>query len=162
MAYDNLHFNGPQSVFLQDSTLEGIVWNWTNNQRVPVYPGEILKLSYGTRSDPQVTVDRLAFGDGYEQITESGIRPVKLKFNVIFGRQRPAVVRALIRFFTGEYGTGTIYDRRPSSYFYFKVPYPWDDENAQPRKFICLNFPMEPQTFHSNNVTATFEEVFQP
>jgi phage-related protein len=161
----NLYFNTERSVFLLDPTLEGMIWYWNSpsnkTTRIP-YSSEIIPASYGTRSEPLVSLDRLVLGDGYEQVTEVGLRPVRLNMTVVFAKKRPEVVRALMRFFTGEPNSGSIYDRRPSEYFYFKVPYPWDAEDAEPRKFRCTAFPMEPATYQSNTLTCTFEEFFDP
>lgn len=161
----NLFFNGPKSVFMVDPTLENIVWKWTNPStkitRTTIDPnGEPIPFSYGTRSNPELTLDVLTLGDGYEQVTEAGIRPVRLQMNIMFAKKRPEVARALYRFFAGD--PGTIYDRRPSEWFWFKVPYPFDDAEAAPRKFRCTSFPIEPVTWHANNVNCTFVESFEP
>lgn len=161
----NLYFNTTSSVFLNDPTLENIVWKWVNPatkvaKAMMSATGEPIPPSYGTRVNPEISVDVLTLGDGYEQVTEAGIRPIRKKLSLVFAGRRPEVTRALDRFFGGD--LGTLYDRRPSEWFYFKVPFPFDDANAQPRKFRCQQYSIEPVTYQSNTVSAEFVESFEP
>jgi phage-related protein len=161
----NLYFNTDKSVFMSDPTLENIVWKWVNPSTKTAKTamsttGEPIPLSYGTRHTPEVTVDTLTLGDGYEQVTEAGIRPVRKKITVVFKAREVQVIRALIRFFEGD--PGTLYDRRPSEWFWFKLPYPYDDANARPRKWRCISFNSEPETYNANTMTCEFVESFEP
>lgn len=161
----NLYFNTSKSVFMLDPTLENLVWKWVNpstkiTKTFVSTTGEPIPISVGSRLNPEVTLDILTLGDGYEQVTEAGLRSVRLKLDVIFAKRQPEIAWALNRFFRGD--AGSLYDRRPSEWFWFKVPYPFDDANAQPRKFRCISFPTEPIAFHANTLTCEFVESFEP
>lgn len=159
----NLHFNGSLSVFFRDDTLRNISWKLdTNGQPVgTVVRDDPLPPSYSLPVEPRISLDRVSFGDGYEQVTESGINPVKLVFKVRWSHLRVQQATALFRFFNGE-GISSIYYRRPSEWFYWKPPPPFSMATSLPRRFICVEFPVTLNQWNDSEIQATFEESFQP
>jgi len=117
---------------------------------------------YQTSLKPKTLIDRVQFGDGYEQVTESGTRSQKLVFEIRWENIDDARAIALQRFLRGE-GSTSIYYRRPSEWFWWYPPAPLRTPNMRPMKFTCIdNWTVTPITFNSNSVSATFEESFAP
>lgn len=159
----NLYFNTTSSVFLQDPTLEGYVWAYsdTSHQTKLLLDPAVIPVSYSTSLEPTLSLDKIQLGDGYEQVTEQGIRPVRDVYNITFGKRRPQVAIAMDRFFRGE-DEFSIYNRRPSEYFWFTPAYPFDKVTALPRKFRCETWKMIPETYSAITITAQFIESFEP
>lgn len=158
----NLFWNTSQSIFFQDPTLIGKAWrSLPDGRRVGILnTDDPLPPSYDSRLKPKTLVDRLQFGDGYEQITESGIRSQKLIFDLRWTALEDEKARAIQRFLTGE-GENSIYFRRPSEWFWWLPPKSLRTNSTLPIKVICVdNWEITPTTWNSNNVSATFEESF--
>jgi len=157
-------FNTEDSVFKGDPSLKGIVWKWDNElfpkKKLLIRP-EAIPFSYGTENSPIVTVDVLKLGDGYEQVVEAGIRPVQDSYKVVFDKKPRVVARALVRFLEGE-GPGSIYERRPSEWFWVKWPDSFERPEAPLRKFRCQKYSITPVTYDAVTVNAEFVESFEP
>lgn len=160
-----LYFNSERSVFFLDPTLQGVCWReLPSGQRVGLEdPADPMPVSYETTLKPVTFADRVQFGDGYEQVTESGVRSSRRVYEVRFSKIPDARAIALQRFFRGE-GINSIYYRRPSEWFYWLPPRPLrTPDMVTPLKFICLDkWSVTPDTYNSNTVSATFEESFTP
>lgn len=157
----NLYFNTALSVFKEDDTLQGVVWEVSGNTRVFISdPEDPILCGYGTAGDPEFLIDVMKLGDGYEQVAPSGIRPTKQTYKVVFDRKRQAVAEALTRFFQGT-GPGTIYNRHPAEWFYWRVP------QGLPKAGDILrvraeNLKITPNEFDSVTVNVDFVESFEP
>lgn len=158
----NLHFNGPLSVFFQDTTLRNIAWKLSGIGQPTgiIVPDDPVPPSYGISGAPKATLDTVEFGDGYMQVTESGVNAVKRVFNVQWIHVRTEVGTALRRFFEGE-GENSIYYRRPSEWFFWRPPKPFATD--LPIKIITLELPkIEIVSWNDVNITAVFTETFAP
>ena len=157
----NLHFNTEHSIFRFDPSLEGLVW-YTVGAEFKFYDGrQVIAASIRSGYSPEVTLDKVQFGDGYEQVTESGINPVRDKFDIVFDKKPRAVTRALKRFFNGEPGMGTIYDRRPSEWFFWLPPYPYAEETDEPKRFRAEKLVITPDDY-AFTTTVQFIQTFEP
>lgn len=159
----NLYFNTERSVFFLDQTLLNVCWRMTGGIRVgtsvandPVPP------SYSSTASPKFNTDKIAFGDGYEEVSESGIRPVRRSFQLKWNRVPDVQAKALMRFLCGE-GTHSIYNRRVSEWFYWLPPLQFHTTaNQAPIRMTCLEAPScTAEGWNSNTLTATFTESFE-
>jgi phage-related protein len=158
----NLYFNTPSSVFIQDDTLSGVVWDTVSVSSSLVRqfrdPENPIRCSYSSRANPELLVDVMKLGDGYEQASPSGIRASRLKLSLNFDNRNNLVSRALARFFVGE-GESSIYNRHPAEWFYLKVPAPFVG-SGELRKFRVNSFSQTPVQFNSTTTNVEIEEVF--
>lgn len=156
----NLYLNTERSPFLLDPTLESIVW--TRVAGVPTYKDKDnpIQFSFGTSDQPEILVDKLQLGDGYEQVTESGIQSHRLRYTLLFNRKPYAVIVALRRFFLGG-GANSIYNRRPSEWFWFKAGYPFELANEEPKKFLA-SFSSNAQEWNNHSMTVDLVQSFEP
>lgn len=160
----NLYFNGTSSVFFQDSSLKDDAWRSLNTgERVGlVVRDDPFPPAYNSSVKPKTLIDRVQLGDGYEQVTESGVRSQKLMFDLRWTALSDKRITALQRFFTGE-GTTSIYNRRPSEWFWWFPPTPLSRGVVLPIKVLCVDgWSSTAVTWNSNDLSATFEESFQP
>lgn len=156
----NLYFNTGNTVFKFDPTLEGIIWYKSGTSRL-FYNPQVIPCSYNSSDSPEVTIDKVQFGDGYEQVTEAGLNPVRNVFEVRFTKIRRATGRAVSRFLQGE-PEGSIYYRRPSEWFYWVPPYPLAAIDSQPLKIRCEKWRITAENFDTVNIDATFVKTFEP
>lgn len=160
----NLFWNSSSSIFFRDQTLQGVCWKaLPDGRRVGlVVESDPNPPSYSTSLKPKTFIDRLQFGDGYEQITESGIRSTKRIYEVRWENIPDLRARAIQRFLLGE-GSTSIYYRRPSEWFWWLPPLPLQTPGMLPLKVVCVEgWSITPNTYNSNSVSATFEETFMP
>lgn len=160
----NLYFNTSQSIFFRDPSLQGEAWriNESGLRVGLIVPDDPMPVSYNSALKPKSLVDRVTLGDGYEQITESGVRSQKRLFEVQWNAISDARAKALQRFFLGE-GSNSIYYRRPSEWFWWLPPTPLRTTSSIPIRVICVeNWACNAITWNSNNFSATFEESFAP
>lgn len=159
----NLYFNTPSSVFLQDDTLKGVVWDEVTESSALVRrfrdSENPIRCSYSSRANPELLVDVMKLGDGYEQASPSGIRPVRMKYSLNFDNRNNLISRALSRFFLGD-APSSIYNRHPAEWFYFKVPAPLTG-SGELRKFRVTGFSQVPSQFNSTTTNVEIEEVFE-
>lgn len=155
----HLYFNTSRSVFLLDQNLRGIAWTDSGGARV-LREG-MLEPSYGSPKDSKPDLDKVKFGDGYEQVTLAGINPVQRTFNLNFNKKRRAIAVAMERFFKGE-PDGSIYSRDPSQWFWWLPPYPLAPLGSLPMKVRCEVWNATPVDYDTVNLTATFIESFEP
>lgn len=160
----NLYFNTSLSVFRFDESLKDIIW--TDPGRVLIFGEQAIPCSYNTGVSPEFLVDTVQFGDGYEQVSESGIHGRRDVFSVVFSKQRRVVANAIRRFIYGE-AENSIYARRVSEWFWWLPPYPIGErtsasDSVRVMKVRCNSFRMVHETFDSVNINATFVESFEP
>lgn len=156
----NLYFNSSRSVFLLDQNLRNIVWI-VNDSGQRVFRDGFIEPSYDSPKSPKTNLDKLQFGDGYEQVALAGINPVQDSFELTFSKKRRALAVAMDRFFRGE-PEGSIYNRNPSEWFWWIPTYPLAILGSQPIKVRCENWKVVPVSWDSVNVTATFTQSFEP
>ena|SRR5436190_2731409 len=155
----NLYFNTSRSVFLFDQELRDIAWTDSGGPRV--LRDGILEPSYNSPKDQKPNLDKVQFGDGYEQVALAGINPVQKSFSLNFNKKRRAVAVAMERFFHGE-PEGSIYHRDASQWFWWLPPYPLAMRGSLPIKVRCEGWTSTPVEYDSVNVVATFIESFEP
>lgn len=85
------------------------------------------------------------YGDGYEQRAADGLNTDPMAFNLQFNVRSDAEAAAIINFFK---------DRGGVSYF------TWTPPGLSQTKFICRKYNRLRNQIDDNNVTATFEQVF--
>jgi phage-related protein len=155
----HLYFNTSRSVFLFDQSLRGIAWIDSGGGRV-LREG-ILEPSYNSPKDQKPDLDKIKFGDGYEQVALAGINSTQEVFSLNFNKKRRAVAAAMNRFFKGE-PEGSIYNRDPSQWFWWLPPYPLAGLGSLPMKVRCENWNVTPVEYDSVNITANFLQSFEP
>lgn len=157
----NLYFNTDQSVFFQDPTLANIAWRLvegvpTSFEAMPIGP---IVPSYNSGYEPEMLQTRLQLGDGYVHVSEAGIQSSRLMLSLNFNNRRPEVIKALHRFFLGD-GSRSIYNRRPSEWFYYMIP-PGFPREGEVRRFLATYSGSMP-SYQASSLTVRFEESFQP
>jgi len=155
----HLYFNTTRSVFLFDQTLRGIAWSDSSGSRVLI--DGMIEPSYNSPKDAKAALDKIQFGDGYEQVALAGINPVQRSFNLAFNKKRRVIAVAMDRFFKGE-PEGSIYNRNPAEWFWWLPPYPFVPLNTPPMKVRCESWNSVPVEYDTVNVSATFIESFEP
>lgn len=158
----SLYFNTARSVFRFDPSLQNIIWRSGGNGIIFTHGEHVIPAAYGTSLNPEINVDEVKFGDSYEQVTEAGINPVRDVFEVLFSKQRREVTHAVQRFLKGE-GNGSIYNRRPSEWFWWLPPYPFYANSInEPMRIRCLNYSIVPIAFNAWDIKCTFAQTFEP
>jgi phage-related protein len=157
----HLYFNTEKSVFQFDPTLRNVVWKTVSSQRVFYEGASVIPPSYGSPKEPVIALDKVKFGDGYEQVALAGLNPVQDVFNLNFNKKRRVVAVAMERFFKGE-PEGSIYARNVSEWFWWLPPYPYAPEGSLPIKVLCDRWNLTPDTWDSVNISATFTQSFEP
>lgn len=148
----NLYFNTYKTVFRLDPTLAA---------EYAADPNDPIRMSYRSTGSTALLTETIQFGEGYKQVQQTGLRPIQRSFQLSFDNRSRVVIRALIKFFEGENDPNSIYYRVPSEYFYLKLPFPWQDEDAQPLKFILKSSPaVRPQAFDAWSLSVEIEEWF--
>jgi phage-related protein len=141
-----LHFNGPRSVFKQVEAVLG--------------PFPVPEVSYGSSITTTVRLNKVQFGEGYEQRSLDGINSTPLVFDVVFRNRSQRVIEEVVRFLKGD---KVFYDRTPDEYFYMIPPAPFDDGILQtPRKFKCEEWKTTAEAHNNYTLTTQFKEVFEP
>ncbi len=143
----HLYLNGPKSVFLQ----------------VAQVTPELLEppaISYGSSISTQVRVNKVQFGDGYQQRSLDGINAAPLMINFSFSKRSLATITEIKKFFEGD---KVFYDRTPDEYFLYIPPAPYDGGIYQiPRKFVCLEWNVSANEHNNYTLSGKMEEVFEP
>lgn len=124
--------------------------------------------SQGSSAKVESRVRRIAFGDGYEQRSPSGINASVLKLELVYTKQPYRAVEAIAAFLTGR---PPFTERTPADYFYLYVPaelYPMGFPEDQltngfhplALKFIYEAFQVTPAEGRLSNLNVSVSQVF--
>jgi len=103
--------------------------------------------SYTADLEEQPIIKRVKFGDGYEQRLSYGLNTQPKKWSLQF-LNRTDTERNNILTFLRTQGAAESFD--------------WTDPNSYAGKWICAQWNTSQVSCNFNNITATFEEVFEP
>lgn len=158
----NLYFNTEKSVFRFDPSLQNVVWKSSGGSITFLEGEQVIRASLESDSAPTFALDIVQFGDGYDQVTESGINAVRDHFNVKFDKKNRAITYALQRFFKGE-STGSIYNRRVSEWFWWLPPYPfYQNSRNKPVKVRCEEYSCSPVDYDAWTTSVKLIQSFEP
>jgi len=102
--------------------------------------------SFSADLEESPTVQRIQFGDGYEQRVAFGINTQSKKWSLQFNN-RTDTERDNILSFLRARGAVESFD--------------WTDPNGYAGKWICSEWRTSQESYNFNNVTATFRQVFE-
>ena len=103
--------------------------------------------SFTASLEEQPIIRRVKFGDGYEQRLPYGLNTQPKKWSLQF-LNRTDTERNNILTFLRARGAAESFD--------------WTDPNSYAGKWICAQWNLSQVSCNFNNITATFEEVFEP
>lgn len=103
--------------------------------------------SFTADLEEQPIIRRVKFGDGYEQRLSYGLNTQPKKWSLQF-LNRTDTERDNILTFLRTQGAAESFD--------------WTDPNSYAGKWICEQWNTSQVSCNFNNITATFEEVFEP
>jgi len=103
--------------------------------------------SFTADLEEQPIIRRVKFGDGYEQRLSYGLNTQPKKWSLQF-LNRTDTERNNILAFLRTQGAAESFD--------------WTDPNSYVGKWICPQWNTSQVSCNFNNITATFEEVFEP
>ena len=103
--------------------------------------------SFTASLEEQPIIRRVKFGDGYEQRFPYGLNTQPKKWSLQF-LNRTDTERNNILTFLRARGAAESFD--------------WTDPNSYVGKWICAQWNTSQESCNFNNITATFEEVFEP
>jgi phage-related protein len=103
--------------------------------------------SFTASLEEQPIIRRVKFGDGYEQRLSYGLNTQPKKWSLQF-LNRTDTERNNILTFLRTQGAAESFD--------------WTDSNGYVGKWICPQWNTSLISCNFNNITATFEEVFEP
>ena len=103
--------------------------------------------SFPASLEEQPIIRRVKFGDGYEQRLSYGLNTQPKKWSLQF-LNRTDTERDNILTFLRARGAAESFD--------------WTDPNSYVGKWICAQWNTSQESCNFNNITATFEEVFEP
>ena len=103
--------------------------------------------SFTASLEEQPIIRRVKFGDGYEQRLPYGLNTQPKKWSLQF-LNRTDTERDNILTFLRARGAAESFD--------------WTDPNGYVGKWICAQWNLSQVSCNFNNITATFEEVFEP
>jgi len=103
--------------------------------------------SFTADLEEQPIIRRVKFGDGYEQRLSYGLNTQPKKWSLQF-LNRTNTERNNILTFLRTQGAAQSFD--------------WTDPNSYAGKWICAQWNTSQVSCNFNNITATFEEVFEP
>ena len=103
--------------------------------------------SFTADLEEQPIIRRVKFGDGYEQRLSYGLNTQPKKWSLQF-LNRTDTERNNILAFLRTQGAAESFD--------------WTDPNSYVGKWICPQWSTSQVSCNFNNITATFEEVFEP
>ena len=103
--------------------------------------------SFTASLEEQPIIRRVKFGDGYEQRLPYGLNTQPKKWSLQF-LNRTDTERNNILTFLRARGAAESFD--------------WTDPNSYVGKWICAQWNTSQESCNFNNITATFEGVFEP
>ena len=103
--------------------------------------------SFTASLEEQPIIRRVKFGEGYEQRLPYGLNTQPKKWSLQF-LNRTDTERNNILTFLRARGAAESFD--------------WTDPNSYVGKWICAQWNTSQESCNFNNITATFEEVFEP
>ena len=103
--------------------------------------------SFTADLEEQPIIKRVKFGDGYEQRLSYGLNTQPKKWSLQFLNRTNTERNNILTFFRTQ-GAAESFD--------------WTDPNSYAGKWICAQWNTSQVSCNFNNITATFEEVFEP
>jgi phage-related protein len=91
-------------------------------------------------------VRQVSFGDGYEQRTADGINTIRALWSLSFNTRTDAERDAILGFFEARAGIEA---------------FDWTPPTGSAGKFVCREWTTSLERFGINNITVTFEQVFE-
>lgn len=121
-------------------------------------PEDPLAASYGSTLETELLLEEVTFGDGYKQLTPTGLRPAQDRYPLRLQARPDVVVRAVRRFLVGE-GATSIYNRTPAEWFWYQPP-PAFQQNPglTVLPVICKAFTVQAVAYNVNHIEITFEQ----
>lgn len=144
----NIKFNGAGNAFAADTSL-----GFDSGDENPV------RISYSSNLTIVPAVDTLRFGDGYQQLTMTGIRRKERKVQLVFRKVSATISDALQKFFTGVDDDASPYYRQPNEHFILTLPTGLGGETL---KWVVLRedpIEVNPVSFDAFTVTVRITEV---
>ena len=109
--------------------------------------------SASTTLDEAPSVDRVKFGDGYEEVALSGLNPIRQRWQMSFSRVDDVEAEAMIAFFRARASSVAGLET------FIWVPL-WA---TAPIKVKCPSCQRRrTETWGESDITAVFEQVFEP
>lgn len=144
----NIKFNGAGNAFVADTSL-----GFDSGDENPI------RISYASNLTIIPQVESLRLGDGYQQLTMSGVRRVERKVQLTFKKVSDLISAALQSFFVGSDDDSSPYYRMPNEHFILTLP---DQLGGQTLKWVVLKedpIDVAPVSFNATTITVRITEV---
>ena len=146
-AKNNLSANSHGSDY-QTPTLSDDYWGGLKSKNGKLVPEFFWRPSYGSSVENQPKVQKVVFGDGYEQRVADSINFNLIRVNLTFEKRRKKEATAILHFLNERKGLET---------FLFSPPEPYNPINQT--YYVCRNWSSSFTFFDNYTINATFEEV---